>query len=123
MREVLAALCLIGCAGCVDPEPVIEAVSVLGDTADEVGPYQIDAIVTGAEDVRVELAYAFDDTRVVFSRRMTRFEDDHYVATISGQPAGTRIFYFVRVMDGDDQLARDPDGISDLYGFAIVEDE
>ena len=68
------------------------------------------------------VVYAFDDTRVLLSRRMTRFEPEHFVATISGQPAGTRIYYFVRVMDGDEQLARSPDGLSDLYGFEIVEE-
>ncbi len=111
-------------ASCADP--FIESTTLLADTPDTVGPYQVRSVVHGLnEGDRVEIFFnSIDDTPDRYiPLRMEGLDDDGrsaelFVAGIPGQDAGTTIRYYIAVNRNGDIVAEDPVG-RDLRPFVL----
>lgn len=121
-RLGVAALlgCLVGCA-----DPYIESTTVLEDTVDTEGPYEVWSVAVGVDaSDHLELRYVAGgaDERPA---RMLDVEDDGdgpgelYRGAIPGQPAGTEIRYRVVVVAEGEVLAADPPG-GDTFVFSVA---
>ncbi len=104
---VIGLLCLaIGCAG--DVSPVVE-VAPLADTRDPLGPYTVTARVLEHRGLeRVRLYYRADDASRAEIISMDELMDGRFEAAIPGQPAGTRIHWFVEAEDVDGNMGYAP---------------
>ncbi len=120
-------------AGCDVAAPTIAATTILSDTSDVVGPYAVYTVVEGIGDHRVELRYRLDDTVTFIPVLMESIDEDEdsgdgelYRAAIPGARAGTRISYYIAVLDGTGsgeggRLAADPEaGAAAPYQFTIL---
>ena len=124
LAVVAAALAAAGCA-----DPFFESVSVLEDTRDTGGPYQVWAVAVGiAAGDRVELYYnVVDDQPGNFIPLRMDAADDHdgaqeselYVRGIPGQAAATDIRYYVAITRDGEQVAASPVG-GDLRPFVFT---
>ncbi len=118
-------LLFVGLCACADP--FIESTTVLESSADTTGPYQVESIVVGLHGGdTVDLMYNPSDReaeRYIPLRMEPQDEDgragEHFVAAIPGQPAGTTIRYYVRVLRDDEQIAEAPVG-GDLRPFVLT---
>lgn len=117
-------LLIIGLSACADP--YIESTTELESSSDTTGPYRVQAVVVGgmASD-NVELLYNPTDSepRRYIPLLMEALDEDGrsgelFVASIPGQPAGTSIRYYVRVLRDDEQVAESPVG-GDLRPFIL----
>ena len=117
----LAALCLAACA-----DPYIESTTELGSSADISGPYRVQSVVVGgfASDT-VDLMYNPIDNQPqrYIPLAMVPVDDDQragelFEASIPGQPAGTTIRYYIRVLRDGDEVALAPVG-GDLRPFVF----
>ena len=93
---------LVLLSGCETESPTLLEASILQDTSDTTGPYQVMAQVIGdPETTVVELRYHREgDTEVTVS--MEHYDGLVWAANIPGQPTGSRILYFVAVADVDE---------------------
>tara|TARA_R110002096_G_scaffold143328_1_gene299131 strand:+ start:100172 stop:100570 length:399 start_codon:yes stop_codon:yes gene_type:complete len=118
---VLLCLPLSGCA-----DPYFESTTDLGSSADTTGPYRVQTVVVGTHTSdTVELLYNPTDSepRRYIPLPMEALDEDGragelFVANIPGQPGGTSIRYFVRVLRDDEQVAESPPG-GDLRPFIL----
>ena len=98
-RWILPGLIVFGLSACETREPALLNATVLLNTTNTVGPYQITAEVIGdPEHTVVELWYHPEGkewTTIPF----THLDGWNWVAEIEGQPANTRVFYFVAAAD------------------------
>ncbi len=115
-------LCLGACA-----DPFIESATVIESGSDATGPYRVESVVIGLHsgDV-VDLMYNPTDGEPerYIPLRMEALDEDgrageHFAAAIPGQPAGTTIRYYIRVLRGDEEVAEAPVG-GDLRPFAFT---
>lgn len=123
LRQVtLGAIMAVAAGGCVQATPVIESTTRLEATPDTVGPYQVQAVILGVTDHVVELRYRFEDQARFVPLVMGSDESgERFRAAIPGSPAGTRIFYYVAVLDGDERVAVDPEAAgAGPYSFFIL---
>lgn len=118
-------LLLTGLAACADP--YIESTTVLESSSDSTGPYQVRTVVVGA--------YASDDVDLMYNPAdknpehyiplaMTPLEEDArsgelFSADMPGQPAGTTIRYYIRVLRDDETVAEAPVG-GDIRPFQLT---
>jgi hypothetical protein len=115
---------LLLAAACADP--FIESTTLLGETPDTIGPYQVEAAVLGVnEGDRVELFYNSIDTEPehYIPVLMEGVDDDGrsadlYLGNIPGHPTGSLIRYFVGVERDGERVAEDPVG-GDLRPFVL----
>jgi hypothetical protein len=122
--RILACALLITAAACADP--FIESTTLVGETPDTIGPYQVESVVLGANDGdKVELFYNSTDTDPdrYIPVTMEGVDDDGrsadlYVGSIPGHEAGTLIRYFVGVDRDGERVAEDPVG-GDLRPFVL----
>ena len=118
---VLLALGLSACA-----EPYIESTTELESSSDTTGPYRVQTVVVGGlVSDSVELMYnpADSEPRRYIPLPMEALDEDGrtgelFIASIPGQPAGTSIRYYVRVLRDDEQVAESPVG-GDLRPFIV----
>ena len=116
----LLALALLATA-CDTATPVIESTTRLQPTPDEVGPYQVDSVIIGAEDDLVQLYYVIGDQDHYLPVRMEA-DGERFSALIPGQPRGTVISYFVAVVRDEVRVVSDPEaGGAAPYQFYIIE--
>ena len=114
-------LLLVACA-----DPFIESTTLLGDTSDTLGPYQIQSVVLGVNETdKIEVFYNAIDNNPdrYLPIPMTGVDGDGqaaelYEGTIPGQDAGTTIRYFVAVDRNGTRVAEDPVG-GDLRPFMM----
>jgi len=108
-------------AGCQPATPLVEAITILDDTRDSQGPYLVDAVTLGVTSQhRVELSWAADDGPFI-PLLMRGDGEERWQAAIPGQPAGTSVFYYLAIFDGDERLITAPDGAGAApYGFAVL---
>lgn len=117
-------LLLVGLVACADP--YIESTTVLESSSDTTGPYRVSSVVIGTyESDTVDLVYnpTDNDPRRYIPLRMEALDEDGragelFVADIPGQPAGTTIRYYIRVIRDDEQVAESPVG-GDLRPFIL----
>ena len=122
LAYVLPTLLLL--ASCADP--FIESTTLLGNTTDTLGPYQIQSVVLGVNETdKIEVFYnALDnDPDHYLPMLMTGIDGDGrsselYEGAIPGQDAGTTIRYFVAVDRNGARVAEDPVG-GDLRPFMM----
>lgn len=115
MRRITARLAtaslLAFLAGACTAPPVIESTTRLQATTDTVGPYKVQSIVVGITDQVVELRYRPGDGAPFIPLVMTADDSgERFRAAIPGNPAGTRIGYYVAVLEDGARIAADPDG-------------
>ncbi len=117
-------LLLLGLSACADP--YIESTTELESSADTTGPYRVQSVVVGslASD-SIELLYNPTDSepRRYIPIVMEALDEDGragelFVASIPGQPAGTAIRYYVRVLRDSEQVAESPVG-GDVRPFIL----
>ena len=114
---------LIVVAACSGPDPAIVSTTVLGSTHDTTGPYRVDTIVTGTDvDDVVDLMVAIDTTNESrFFPTVMDSDGERFAATIGGQPTGTEVFYFIRVVRDGELVVRDPASeLAPAYGFQVL---
>jgi hypothetical protein len=111
---VLPTLLLLG--ACADP--FIESTTLLADTPDTIGPYQVRSVVLGLnEGDKVEVFYnsVDDEPDRYIPLPMEGLDDDGreaelFVGAIPGHAAGSIIRYFVGVDRNGERVAEDPVG-------------
>ena len=115
---------LILSISCADTEPpIILDTTLLYDTADSLGPYEVIATVSDEREVRAVYLYFgngdADTPEAELARReMEKISDESFSAEIPGFPPGTNIIYFVVAQDLEGNKDRDPE--SDYYSFRIL---
>ena len=110
-RLATATLLAALAAGACTAPPVIESTTLLQATTDTVGPYEVQSVVLGITDQVVELRYRpGDGTRFIPLVMSADDSGERFRAAIPGSPAGTRIGYYVAVLDDGFRIAADPDG-------------
>lgn len=113
---IASMLLLAGLASCADP--YIESTTDLESSSDTTGPYQVRTIVVGT--------YASDDVELLYNPfdkepenyipiAMTPLDEDTragelFEASMPGQPAGTTVRYYIRVLRDDETVAESPVG-------------
>jgi hypothetical protein len=115
---------LLLAASCADP--FIESTTLLGNTTDTVGPYEVRSVVLGLnEGDRVELFYnAIDSSPARYIPLLMEGIDDDgrtaelYTGSIPGQETGSTIRYYVAIDRNGGRIAEDPVG-GDLQPFII----
>lgn len=119
----IAAFLALAAAGCIEATPIIESTTVLQSTPDAVGPYEVQTVVSGVTDHVVELRYRFADRVRFVPLVMTADQSgERFRAAIPGSPAGTRIFYYVAVLDRDERVAADPEAAgAGPFSFEILD--
>ena len=124
MRALVLTLFLVGLAACADP--YIESTTVLESGSDTVGPYQVQSVVIGSFDSdSVDLMYNPVDAKPhrYIPVRMHALDEDLragelFEAGIPGQPVGTTIRYYVRVLRDGEHVAESPP-FGDLRPFIL----
>lgn len=105
------ALLLTLATACTEAPPAIESLTELSATSDTVGPYVVQAVITGVTGEEVELHYRIDDDRRYIPLPMRQSEQpERYSAALPGRPAGTVISYYVVVLRDGDRVAMLPEG-------------
>jgi hypothetical protein len=87
-----------------------------------VGPYEVQTVVSGVTDHVVELRYRFaEQVRFVPLVMSADHSGERFRAAIPGSPAGSRVFYYVAVLDQDERVAADPEAAgADPYSIEIL---
>ena len=106
--------------------PFIESTTLLGETSDTTGPYQVSSVVIGVHGGdKVELFYnaSGTDPGRYIPVSMEGVDDDgrsaeFFVGDIPGHQLGTTIRYFVAVDRDGERVAEDPVG-GDLRPFML----
>jgi len=111
----LAALpALVLATGCADP--FIEATTILEDTSDIVGPYQVDVLAAGMRSSdSLEIRYTRPERPDGIATLVNVDDDgdgpgDLYQGSIPGQSAGNAIGYYIVLIRNDEIVDRDPAG-------------
>ena len=104
------ALAAAGCA-----EPYIESTTVLGDTPDTNGPYEVAAVAVGmTSDDRLQLTFVTASSDGIVILRASDDDGDGpgelHIGQIPGQPAGSSVSYVVEIERDGEAIARDPPG-------------
>ncbi len=115
---------MLSLGACADP--FIESTTLLSNTPDTTGPYQVRSVVLGLnEGDRVELFFnAVDDSPGRYIPiRMEGIDDDGreaelFIAGIPGQDTGSTIRYYVAIDRNGERVAEDPVG-GDIQPFLI----
>ncbi|MCP4445510.1 MAG: hypothetical protein GY811_09235 [Myxococcales bacterium] len=118
-------LLLVGLSGCADP--YIESTTDLESSSDSTGPYRVRTVIVGSfSGDTVDLMYNPTDSQPqrYIPLRMDSLDEDEragelFAADIPGQPAGTTIRYYVRVLRDDETVAESPVG-GDLRPFQLT---
>ena len=102
---------------------VIRDTSILQDTSDTSGPYEVMTVVFDPRGVEtVNLVYTTAELGEEIRVPMTEVRTDRYMAEIPGQVLGTRVQYWVEAENNDGQSATDPVGAPDsVFAFSIVD--
>jgi len=118
---VACLLMLMGCAE--DNSPDILDVTILNNTSDIVGPYEITAVIIDDRKIEeVKLYYRTLDAYKFTAVPMEYVASDAYVGTIPGHNTGDTLVYYIRAVDDDGNEAIAPRyAPQELYSFAIVE--
>jgi hypothetical protein len=99
---VLLCWVILGVSGCETESPTLLDASILQDTTNANGPYRVMAQVIGdPETTVVELRYQKEGQAEVIEP-MEPYDGLVWFADIPGQPAGSRILYFIAVAHVDD---------------------
>jgi len=111
---------------CADTEaPTILDTTVLKDTTDTIGPYEVLTTVIDDREVKeVFLNYGTEVTPYAGPEfatiKMESIGNDQYRGEIPGGFApGTTVLYFIEAVDHEDNRSRDP--ATDYYRFKILE--
>ena len=110
--------------GCADIDsPKILDTTILEDTLDTLGPYEVITSVSDDREVReVSLYFGKGDDETpeaeLARRIMEETTDGAYRAEIPGYPAGTNVIYFVTATDLEGNKDRDPK--SGYYTFKVL---
>ncbi len=122
-RWILPGLVFVGLSACEAREPALLNATQLLNTTNTVGPYQVMAEVVGdPEHTVVELWYHPEGkewTTIPF----THLDGWNWIAEIEGQPANTRVFYFVAAADIEnlDEPEKLPEEAPTVkYSFRVV---
>ena len=126
MRLGVTLLVLFAACDVADPE--IAATTALSSTTDTAGPYVIDVAIDGDlgdHTVRLQSAVNTSDLDRFLPLEMTAANDDEtgFFGAIAGQTAGTEVFYFVEIVDGDGSVVdRDPAirALPNAFGFQVL---
>jgi len=113
-------VCGLAMAACADDPPLIVDTTLVGDTRNNQGPYEVASVVRDDGKIdRVELHYATsrDGTDTVLPMDPRRGQVYH--AGIPGQPADTRVDYWVLAVDNDGNTSTDPPN-APLATFSFV---
>lgn len=106
---VLLAALLPG-AGCGDVEPprILET-SVVRNTDDTSGPYQVLAVVIGERTpLVISLIYSADAFATTKTIKMVKVSEDVFTGGIPGQPSGATIEYYIVAEDSGGNRTLDP---------------
>ncbi|MEO1484000.1 MAG: hypothetical protein AAFU77_17955 [Myxococcota bacterium] len=105
MRVIFAALvCVL--VGCGADDPSILIVSAPVDTSDTQGPYIVEVIPNAPDGVfELRLELSFLDTPELFEEPET---GETWRGSIPGQPAGTRVEWFVELVESGGSIVREP---------------
>jgi bacillopeptidase F (M6 metalloprotease family) len=110
-----------------DIPPVISNTQVPGSTFDTVGPYEVSTFVVVdplSGLASVSTFYSTDDGATFTELAMSPGADpDEWVASIPGQPNGTRVKLYIHATDiaSPSNESTDPAGApGDTYGFAVL---
>ena len=114
MRTVLPGFVLMAalllCVGCGDVEPprILET-SVVRNTDDTSGPYQVLAVVLGDRTpLTVSLVYSADGFATSKMIKMGKVSDDVFAGGIPGQARGATIEYYIVAEDPGGNRTLDP---------------
>ncbi|GAB4306450.1 MAG: hypothetical protein Kow0090_21640 [Myxococcota bacterium] len=124
---ILATATLFYGYGCADIEPPrILDTTILKNTADSLGPYEILATVSDDREIRdVHLYFGGGNDETpeaeLARRKMEKVSDETYRAEIPGFPVGSTVIYFIVAQDMEGNIARDPP--SGYFSFRILSSE
>lgn len=117
-----AALCgLVPLAGC-DTATRIRGVSLLADTLDRVGPYRVISEIDDPDGVGAAYLHYIPGEAQEAILAMTEVSDGLFEGRIPGQPAFTRVRYYVEAVDRGEHVTS-PGGAwggAPLYGFWVL---
>ncbi|NQV14675.1 choice-of-anchor D domain-containing protein, partial [bacterium] len=101
--------------------PVIDGVTTMIYTQDEVGPYPIDASITDNETVVSASIFYRVDGGAFIEAAMTNTGGNVWTGDIPGQAFGSLVEYYVSAFDNDGNEGLSPDDAPDhLYSFNVV---
>lgn len=125
MRPLVAAVGLLAVA-CSAESPRILSTTLPHDTRDTAGPYVVEVVARGlvGED-RLEVRWSATGAPGSFAAVLaspSSARDDLLSASLPGQPAGSRLWYYAAVVREGEVVASDPPGSlaeAAAYSFAV----
>ena len=122
-----ALLALFGAMGCQNDTPMIIDTSIIRDTRNTEGPYEVTTVVRDDGTVdKVVLFYRTNNmaAEVWLEVSMGSAKSDTYKGDIPGQTAGTRVEYWVEATDDAGNKARDlPEAPTQVFSFNVGNSE
>ncbi len=124
LASIVVVSALLG-AGCnEDPSPTLRETTLLPDTRDEAGPYEVYTVALDRRGIeRVDLFWQAEGDAEPSSIRMLQYRPDRYRGGIPGYPLRSRVTYWVEASAHGGAEARDPSNAPDRrYAFSVRPD-
>ena len=121
LLAAVSAWIMVACG--TDQKPVFITTTILGNTTDQLGPYQVTTVILDDRGInRVLLHYKSLSSDTFRAVTMTRLDSQTWRGGIPGFAAGTTVVYYVEAFDASvEDPATDPTfAPAEVYSFSIV---